>query len=498
MAKKNASQCAKDAIFSGITVLPETAMPIAKGYLEDMQKLLTIDKQGAPLSEGDVNELIQRLESMGMAALYAGKKIQEVKTQPNKFTSAGRVVAADGKANIGMRDTRIEGLITHYDMAAAQSDLIGLVVGKTKGKVTDTSIDDFIARASLQEATLRAMHIPIVVNKPMAASVSGPLHYAHVSMGDIGRVFHRAESKEVLSKAIFNSREATENIQFQNIAEAARRIIEANGTKSLEDLQATVREALTTKTGSPVNKQNATKLNLAMKWASSPAAAKIVDDMVESMTDPKFIEEIIAENNRMLMVNLAMSQADGWLITSKILETVADLTHRGQKLRGWGAILYKNGVREAFQSDALVKMQPDNLTMGFSENAVAKFFAAIDEVSHAVVKETHLYDAGIAKDAAAAAKGKKTRAGRNGGKEQVAKDISDAAAKIVDQEFETDPFVKYMAASEEESKIARKFELELQYGSVVGGLAKIIGKVSDLSTMGSEIKTTLMGVEHRR
>ena len=486
MAKK-ASTCATDAIHASVIVLPETAQVITGTYLKD-------NLAGYLSAKG--NELIQRTEAIGITARTVGKRIQQVANAPEKFVSLDRIAATQKGTQMYTRDVGLEDLVSHHTMAAAYADIAGQVRAMRKGNITPDSVKDFAARSSAGEAVIRSSGIPVVIHKSVVQK--GAMHYSFLGMGDIARVFIKTNNTELFGAAALRSSKGSENIQFQNLSEAVRRIVETP-EKTVTELEDIVRDALTNAIGKPVDAKSAAALKEAMAWTKTTEGTKVVDNLVTAMTDPKFIKDLVKEDRKLAAVSITLSKADGYKLAAETLQSVADLTHQGARLKGYGKLLLDNGIIDLFGKDALAALTPDKLNLAFAQNAIALAFSHLGDESLAVITATTRKARGAAKDAATKkATGKTTKTGLNKANAEVGKDIAEASKKQVDDEMQNDVNIQNMESSLEASSIARQYYLENYYGSIVGGLAKAISKVSNIATMGSSMKTQLIGVEHLR
>lgn len=493
MPKKKPSACAFNTITASVETLPEDARPIAIEYLRQYL---------SPYLTGKETELLNSLEAVGITAQETATAMKKIAGKKEKFESLGKIAATDKGTKMGTREVYLEDLVSHFTLAPAQARIAGQIRRHypdafAKGKVPTAAVNDFIVRTGLGEAAIRSSGIPIVINKVAAATVGGPMHYSFLGLGDIGRVFAKTDNQEVFGKAIFNSKEATQNIQFQNIAEAARRIVEEAETKT-DVLKDSVREALTSRSGAPTGK--AKELNdQAMKWAATPEGQAIVDELVEVMTDPKFVKELVEADTRLGAVTIALAKADGQKLTADLLSIVSGLRHTGERTIGYGKLLLQDGVRKIFGDDPLVKLNPEKLNLAFAQQAMALFFSHIDEVSLAGIKSSSRKVRGIQKDAAIKKeKGKASKVNLNKANKEDAQDQRIQIEKIVSDEIENDVTIRNMESSIEAASIARQFYLENHYGTMVGGLAKLVSKVSNIATMGSRMKTQLISTEHLR
>jgi hypothetical protein len=487
MAKKP-STCAVDAIHAGVVVLPEAAQLITDGYLKTtFGEYLSVKGQ----------ELKNRVEAIGIAAATVGQRIQQVAKSPEKFASLGRTASTEKGTQMYTRDVGLEDLVSHHTMASAYARIAGQVRGKIDSITGKSAVPDFVSRISAAEGAIRSSGIPLVIHK--AVVQKGPMHYSFLGMGDIGRVFMNTGNTELFGAAVLRSSNPTQTIQFQNLSEAVRRIVENSGTKNIQELQDDIRDALTNTIGKPVDAKAAKLLDEAMGWTKTAEGAKVVDDLVAQMSDPKFIKALAKEDTRLAAVSITLSRADGYRLAEEALQSIADLTSFGARMKGYGSLLLENGIIKLFGEDALAKSTPDKLNLAFAQQAVALLFSHLDDTSLAAVTQTSRNARAAAKQAAKKkATGKTSKTDLNKAKRENNNDISTASAKQTEDEVANDVNIRNSESSIEASSIARQYYLENYYGTVVGGLAKAISKVSNVATMGTELKTKLIGVEHLR
>ena len=488
MAKKNVSSCANDAMTAAQLRLPADAQELTAPFL--------VEYLGKAITGTKGLEKTSRVEAMGIAAETVGYRINKLDKSPEKFSSLDRTAATEKGTQMYTRDVGLEDLVSHHTMAGSYSRIMGALRAKFPNSKTGKSmVEDIVARFTLADMVPRLAGIPLVIHK--AVVQSGAMHYSFLGMGDVGRVFIKTDNADLLGMSIARSSVGTENIQFQNLAEAARRVVEEADTNP--NLADSIRDALTNPIGKPIDATSKANLDKAMAWTKTAEGTKVVDDLVAAMTDPKFIKELIKEDSRMAAITVALAKADGYKLASQTLETVANLPNFGERLQGYGKLLLDNGIEALFGKDALVKLTPEKLNLAFAQNAIALFFSHLADESLAVVKPAVRNKKAIAEDAAKTAKtGKKTKAARNQAKKENAADTRKQVTAQVADEMDNNPLISHSEVSEEAASIARQFYLELHYGTVVGGLAKAISKVSNIATMGSKMKTQLIGTEHRR
>lgn len=488
MAKKN-STCTNDALFAGVEVLPDAIKTIVLPFM-NQEIIAKLGVKG--------KEQINRAESMGIAAATIGKNIQKLSGKKEKFDSLGRPVATDKNTQMYTRDVGLEDLITHHTMADAYARIAGLLRGKyPSSKTGELKVSDFAARATLADMVPRLAGIPLVINKALVQS--GPMHYSFLGIGDITRVFIGTGNEKLFASAILKNANGKENIQFQNLSEASRRVIEGSGKRTAEELQDDVRDALTNKIGKPASPQKAKELEEALAWTKTPEGTKVVDNLVRTMTNSNFIKALTFEESRLAAIAITLARADGYKLTAEALQSVTDLATFGSKMKGYGKLLLENGIVDLFKDDLLVKSMPDNLNLTFAQQAVALFFSHLDDTSLAAVTQSTRNGRAAAKQAAKKkATGKTTKTDLNKAKKENNNDISTASTKQVEDEMTNDETIRNSESSLEAASISRQYYLENYYGTVVGGLAKAISKVSNIATMGTELKIKLIGVEHLR
>jgi hypothetical protein len=495
MAKK-LSTCSIDTIAAGVVVLPEAVQATVLPFIQ---------KELASKLQVSGKELDNRAESVAIAAEEIGKRIQQLKAKPEKFDSYGITAATDKNSKMYNRNVGLEGLVSHHTMSKAYARIVGLVRGRNidrktglpTSKTGESLVEEAVTRFTLADMVPRLIGIPLVTHK--AVVQKGPMHYSFLGMGDIGRVFIATENKKLFASALLRSANGTQNIQFQNLSEASRRILEGVDTKTIEELQDDIRDALTNSIGKPVDPEQAKLVADAMAWTKTAQGTKVVSDLAKGMTDPAFIKALVKENDTLTAVTVALAKADGYKLAEDLLGSVADLTSLGARLQGYGEILLENGLVKIFGDDTLVTAMPDKLNLAFAQQAAALFFSHLDDTTVAALVQTSRNARAAAKQAAKKeTTGKTTKTDLNKAKKENNNDISTASAKQAEDEVANDVNIRNSESSIEASSIARQYYLENYYGTIVGGLAKAISKVSNVATMGTELKTKLIGVEHLR
>lgn len=492
MPKKKISSCSEDAIFAGLKELPEDAQKIALGYLKT---------SFAPYLSAKGAELVNRAEAVGITTAAVSKRLSDYFAAEEKFVSGSAEAAVKKDSIMYERDVDLS-LINQHVLAPAYARITGMTRKKYKGTMGKTSTEDTISRWSASEAAVRASGIPIVISK--AAAQRGPGHYAFLGAGDIGRTLIKTGNTEALTKSLFRSADGVQNIQTQMLSEAVRRIIEHADKETLDVIDPAVFkqeivDALSKPIGKPRDAKNLAAHNRHVNWLNSAEGKTVINDLADTLTSPKVVDELVAENTRLAAVTIALAKADGFKLAAETLNNIAGTISNAERLRGYGKILVDGGIQKIFGKDALAKLTPDQLNLAFADNAFALFFANVSDESLAVVTDMARTEKGLAKDAAKKAKtGKTTRAGRNAAKVEQGDEIAKAVDEQVADEIAHDPNVRAEDSSIVGASLNRKYYLEMHYGSVVGGLAKAIAKVSDLATMGNKMKTMLIGTEHIR
>lgn len=503
MANKKISSCAEDAIFAGLDAIKEVdAKGIASTYLK---------QTFGPLLSGKANDVLQNIEAIGIGPAEVAGHFQTYTKTAEKFTADSGATAGVAQNSVMYeRDVKLN-LVTQHVMAEPAARIVGQTRRKYPKSLKDNwaqhehATEDAVARISASEAAIRSSGIPIVIAK--AAAQAGPNHFAFLSTGDIGRVFLANGKRSAFSNSVLRSANPMHNIQFQNMAEAVRRIVEQDALGTLDslapaDLQKIVEDALTIPTGKPVpNPKNLALIAEHNTWLESKNGKAAVTLLRNALTDPKIVDQLIAENTRMSAVTIGLAKADGFWLSASALSQISELPSITERLHGYGNVLTKGGIKKIFRKDALAALQPEQLNLAFADNAAALFFSHLSDESLIALTDYARKADGMAADAAKnVGKTKKeiTKTGRNQAKKGQTAEISKASEKQAAEDVAGEPNIRVGESSVEAASISRRYFLEFANGSMIGGAVKAISKVSDISTAGSKLKTMLIGTEHLR
>ena len=303
---------------------------------------------------------------------------------------------------------------------------------------------------------------------------------------------------EELKKILFRNSQPTENIFFQNFSEAMRRVVEfddvgrsLDNADELAKLQDEVREGLTKFFGRPLDEASNKAINANEKWLKSADGKEAVEAAVELLTDPKVVTELLTENKRMQLVSGAMSLADGISMTEDAMKIVTSSPWSSERMLNLGRMLFEDGLEGIFGNDALVKLTPGQLNLEFAKQNLAKVMAKFTPESIAEAKQ-------VTRTTSAMAKSRKegNKTARNNQKKQELDENAEFfdahAAKMAEN-----PNVAGDAYDPEAAYISLRTYTELHLGPVMGGMAKLVNKVSDVFNMSGKGKTIFLGAEHR-
>ena len=459
----------------------------------------------APTTAKDV---AMRAESVGIGVESLIQRIQtpSIKKMTEEFVPVSGLVSAAKKGTSYEREAIHLNTMNQYALASGHARIAGTVRGlkgaeKVPGKLTRSAAGEYIARATLMEGTLRLAGIPLISAK--AQKTAGLIHAIHLTSTDTLRIILGEAGPEALTSTVLNSKKGSENLQFQNIAEATRRIIEEvgkGGELDLDVVRNLVREALTTTQGVPLGSASRAAVEEAMKWANtSPAGKKAVETLTEALTRPAVIQKLVTENNKMMLVAAAMSRTDGIRLTQQLVDQINNLQYTGERLDAYGQILFDGGLKQVFDKDLLVNLTGERLNLAFADQNFAYLMSQVDPGALAILRSRFENIKAAKADAAKTGKGKKasTRKRTN----VTVNEIKDAQKAIKDTAVDSvknDPEAQALGHTFEEAVLNRQAYLEATYGTIVGGLLKFMGGFSNKISMGGELTTRLVGAEHER
>jgi hypothetical protein len=454
--------------------------------------------------------------NFGVEALVAkGRGVAQMAEKNDPWFSKTQIEMAAKKGTPYKREAVQKNTFNQFSIVTAQARLTGQVRawltkvenarGRTfgpKDALTSAGVGELATRMRLSDSFLRLLGIPLVTIK---AATKGEAHASHLTFGDIVSTMITRGSANEITQAAFRNADQTVNVPFQNIAEAARVIVEhrdlqkAFDPEGLAALKADVLDALVYSSGKSSDSA-VTKLQDKNKsWMTSDEGRAIVNDLADAMLSPSTREALLEEDIRQKMIALAFSRGDGIQMTDQVLSTVMDSPWSGKRIEGLGALLFDNGLEKIFGDDFKVLTSLDGSTLAFSEQFLAKTMNQLSPESLAVVKQEYKNAKSGRADARASAKtGKTTNKSKNKARKETNDDIADQSSKIAKDAVANDQNARGAESSLEGAEFAETVMLELRYGSVAGGLAKALSKVSDKAFMSGIGKTLLVGTEHRR
>jgi hypothetical protein len=405
-----------------------------------------------------------------------------------------------------VREAQNMGLMHQHRLLGGQVSILGQTrayYAKTvkSGPLTPAIASNLVTRLNTMDGLLRSWGVPAVTMK-----VGGD-HVSHLTVGDIFKVLigPSVKATDTVIEGFLRSANAQENIPFQNLAEATRRIIEHNDMRKplsgveLETLKADVMDALVNAMGRPVDSGAAAAMDATRKWMMSDNGRVTIGKVADALTEPRTLDALIAEDLVQRQVALVFQRADGIRMTQQVLDSVANSPWTGDNLEGLGMLLFQDGLREILGKDFMVKLSPDGVNLAFGEQYLAKVLAALTPENLAHLKEVSSGIRAAKKDARISKQtGKTVHTSKNKTRKEVNDEVSEAAAKKAENDVQNDPNARVSEPSVEASQMAETFYNELKYGGAVGKLAKALSVVSDRATMTSKGKGMLVGTEHVR
>ena len=451
--------------------------------------------------------------NFGVEAVVArGKQIADVQAANDPWYASTKLQMAGLKGKPYERAAFTTKVFHQFAIITAQSRLTGQVrAWGTKlsgGKLTPADaftpkmVSELSLRMRLSDAWLRMLGIPLVTIK---AATKGLLHASHLTFGDILGVMVREGQAGQLVAATLRNADVEANIPYQNVAEAVRVIVEhrdlqkAFAGDDLLELRADVMDALLNSSGKSADSAIADAQARNRQWMMSDEGRVIVGDLADQLTDPKIIESLLKEDLRQKMMTLAFSRGDGFQMTDQVLSTIMNSPWSGDRINGLGALLFDNGLQKIFGNDFNVQAALDGSTLAFSEQLLAKAMNSLAPESLAVLKQEYKNMQAVRKDARDSKKGgKTTHKAKNKARKTTNDEIADAGKEKAKRDVANDQNARASDPSLEGAEFGETIYNELKYGSVVGGLAKALSKVSDKAFMSGKGKSLLIGIEHRR
>lgn len=400
------------------------------------------------------------------------------------------------------REVQFAGVFNQFTMANSQARIAGMVRSSVKGKVDPTKpmpkygIQEVIARLTASDSFLRQNGISLGITK--GSNIPGVTHYSRLTLGDGLRMIMKTGRHEELKKILFRNNKPTQNIFFQNFSEAMRRVVEfddvgrsLDNADELAKLQDEIREGLTKFYGRPLDEAANKAINSNEKWLKSAAGKEAVEAAVELLTDPKVVTELLTENKRMQLVAGAMSLADGISMTEGAMKLITSSPWTSERMLNLGRVMFEDGLQGMYGNDALVKLTPGQLNLEFAKQQLAKVMSNFSDETIAEAMQ-------VTRTTSAMAKSRKAgnKQARNNHKKQELDEQAEMfdahAAKMVEN-----PNVAVDGYDPEVAYLGLRTYTELHLGPVMGGMAKLANKVSDIFNMSGKGKTIFLGSEHR-
>lgn len=404
------------------------------------------------------------------------------------------------------REARNMGLMHQHRLLGGQVSILGQTRAYynnaiKKGAFTPAITSNLVTRLNTFDGIFRIGGIPTVTMK-----VGGD-HVSHLTVGDIFKVLigPSVKATDTVIEGFLRSANAQENIPFQNLAEAARRIIEHNDMRKplsgveLDELKADVMDALVNAMGRPLDEGASAAMDSTRKWMMTDEGRVIVGKVADALTEPRTIDALIAEDLVQRQVALVFQRADGIRMTQQVLDSLANSPWTGDNLEGLGMLLFQDGLREILGKDFMVKLSPDGVNLAFGEQYLAKVLSYLTPENLAHLREVSSGIRAAKKDARLSRKtGKTTHTAKNKTRKEINDEVAEAGAKKAENDVQNDSSARGAEPSVEGAQASLTFYNELKYGTVMGKLSKALGIVSDRATMTSKGKTMLVGTEHVR
>jgi hypothetical protein len=516
------SKCTIESMGAIIGVLRKEQMPLAQEYALELVKRLSTDQgkvlsgmskvKGAHAGEG-LSKAITSLVARARTADVGDKTLQWT-------TDAGLTATAKAAADKGARETVQSNLLNQHALAGMHAELTGMARAtftKPRPGIKDfkpiakdqpiptAGINDVIDRGILGVNTLRADGIPFVTSRA-SAKAADEFHASHLTAYDIMDVMRRNMGEDglrVLQSSMFRNADQTQNISSQSMAEAVRRIIQhADEGRTFTDpddmkmLVDSVIDALTKVSGKPVNEAAKKLIAKNETWTASASGQKAINQLTDALTNDNMIQTLLAENNKQRLIMAALAKGDGFRMTTEVLEALGELPGNFDQMYGLGSLLMGKGLRDIFRSDAVAKLTPDQMNIAWAEHGLAKLLNDLHPAVITEAAERYKNVTGIEASIKASAKaGKTDKSPRNKTKKEQMDSQKEDVAKLTDDQIKNDHNYRAAGNSEEEARFALGIYNEIQYGSIMGGAAKLINKVYDPSDMTKRGKLLIQSTE---
>jgi hypothetical protein len=352
---------------------------------------------------------------------------------------------------------------------------------------------------------LRLGGIPFVTSKAIAR-VGDDFHASHLTVFDVMDQITKAGGADgirVLQRAMFRNAKPTQNISSQNLAEAARRIVQHaddgrtfTDASDLQILRDAVRDALENISGRPVNAKAKDLIAQNKVWMQTPDGVKAIDELTSLLVSDDVVASLLRENHKQRLLMAALAKGDGYQMTNDLLTRLGDLPGETDKLYGLGSLIMGKGLRDIFSADTVSRMTPDQMNIAYAEQALARYLDALSPENIQLATQTYKNVEAMKASAALSSKtGKPEKSPRNKEAVEQNKEAKPDVDKLVDDQLKNDPNAKAAANSEEEARLSLGFYSEIHYGAMMGGFVKLASKVWDPANMTRRGKQLLQRTE---
>jgi hypothetical protein len=487
---------------------------ISQAQLDEVLQYLQ-DAGNKALDPSNAKNTDQRLESLsvGMETVMRRVNTPTVKGMDEEFIAESGLLTAAKKGDKYDREAIHLGTMNQHALAHGYGRILGQLRAKIKpkmkgggrnektGQMPREQVPELVSRLTLMEASLRSAGIPLVTVKAVAQGIA---HVSYVTGADAVRILLKETGASTVRSTVQASVKVTNNIQFQNLSEAVRRVIEhadqgkAFDGDQLSELRKAIGDALTTGQGVPIGKKSKEAFEEAMNWAKkSPEGKKAVTTLIDALTRPAVVEALITENRKLMTVTAVLARGDGIRMTEKIIDSISSLKWSGERLDGYGKLLFEGGLKQVFGKDPLVRLSPENLNLTFGDQNLFRLMSNLPEGDLAAVSRRHKNTKAAEGDnAIEAATGKPSNRKRT---TAIADELEDLEPRIDEHATDRvagDPEARATGLTVEEATMVQKAYIEATYGTMVGGAIKLFGAISNKVAMGGELTTRLVGAEH--
>ena len=478
----------------------------AQKVVDDQMRFLFQQGQSTGTNASFIVESVDRGTD---AVLFRLSKLKAANEEGLPFFAKTGMVMSGKKG-----DAIQQNLFNQYAILPAQARITGQVrsflVAESKNRTskflpgdsfTRQGVQEVSTRLSVSDTYLRSLGIPLVTVK---TGLKGALHASHLTFGDVVTTLLKGRADNEIAAAAFRSADPEKNVPFQNIAEAAREVIEHSDLQkgiSPEDialLKADVMDALLNNAGKSSNKEIMAAQARNKKWMNSDEGRVIIGNLAEAMTSPAVRPLLVEQNTKQMIMHMAFSRGDGFQMTDQVMTTIMNSPWAGDKVAGFGALLFDGGLQKIFGDDFLVQTSLDGSSLAFAEQFLAKAMNSLDPTSLAIIKNEFELGVAMRKSASLARAGKGgSRRPTNAARKKQGDEVAELSAKKAEQDVAMNGNARMSGSSVQGAVAAEAFYNELKYGSVIGGLAKALSKVSDKASMSAGLKEPLLGIETR-